>query len=375
MIHRVGFIGCGFIGKVHAHAYRSLPAYYDRLPLDFRLATVATSRNETSERARDAFGFEAATTDWREVIDDPSITIVHIAQPNAFHRDTLLAAMAAGKHIYCEKPLTATWAEALDVHRALPRYSGVSQMCVQNRFFAAMLEADRLVREGLLGEVLALRAAYLHSGIVDPAKPLNWKATVEYGGGGVINDLGPHVIDLVELLAGPIDSVLAVTRTTFADREVRVAGRQDGAPSAEDHAVALLRLEGGATGSVEVSKVATGTQDELRIEVHGTTGALAFDLMEPHWLRVFDQRRPEMGWSRRPTGGHYRDTGAIPGKMATGWIRGHVASLHHFLSAVGRGEPTRPDLADGVRVQAVLDAAYRSSAAGAWCPVATPTDG
>ena len=362
----VGFVGFGFIGKIHALAYRSLPYYYDRLPGEYRFACVARSRPETAQLARERYGFERAAADWREVVDDPAVQIVHVAQPNVYHKDVLLAAIGAGKHIYCEKPLTATWAEAREVEAALASYHGVSQMCVQNRFFPATIKAAELVRDGRIGDILTFRGVYLHSGMLDPKKILNWKATVTYGGGGVILDLGPHIVDLLSLLCGPVEAVFAHKRIAMADREVRVGADSLGAPTAEDHAVLLLRLAGGAVGSVEVSKVAAGAQDDLRFEVHGTRGAMRFELMAPNVLQVFDQEHPERGWQHYATGGNYRDSGSVPGKMAVGWVRGHVASLHNFLCAVGCGEPTRPDLNDGVGMQAVLEAAYRSADSGRW---------
>jgi len=365
----VGFVGFGFIGKIHALAYRSLPFYYDETPGEYRFLKVCTSRPETAQRAKEKFGFREAVTDWREVVEDPEIQIVHVAQPNVFHRDVIMAAMEAGKHIYCEKPLTATWKEACEIAGRLSGYRAVSQMCVQNRFFAAVLHAAELAREGFPGEVLAFRGLYLHSGNLDPGKVLNWKATVDYGGGGVILDLAPHIVDLLQLLCGEVRAVFAEKRIAVRERSVRVGDREVGGPTAEDHAVLLLRLSEGRVGTVEVSKVATGSQDELRFEIHGTGGALAFNLMEPNVLRVFDQSRPHLGWQERPTGGNYKEKGTVPGKMAVGWVRGHVASLYNFLTAVARGEPTRPDLADGVRLQAVLHAAYESSNKGAWVEV------
>ena len=173
----------------------------------------------------------------------------------------------------------------------------------------------------------------------------------------------------MELLAGPIDAVSAATRIALPDRRVVVGGADAGPPTAEDHAVALVRLAGGGTGTVEVSKVATGTLDELRIEVHGTGGALRFDLMTPNWLDVFDQRRPEEGWRRVPTIGNYPDKNALRGKNAIGWVRSHIACLYNFLCAAAGGRPAAPDLAAGIRLQALCDAVYRSAASGSWCAV------
>ncbi len=365
----VGFVGFGFIGKIHALAYRSLPFYYDRLPGHYHLKSVATSRRETAEKAKERFGFDKAAGDWREVIGDPSIHIIHVAQPNRFHKEVLLAAIAEGKHIYCEKPLTADWNEAQEVYEALPRYKGTSQMCVQNRFQGAMLKAAELARNGFPGEITAFRGVYLHSGNVSGTKVLNWKAQASQAGGGVINDLAPHLIDLLQLLCGRFRKVWCHKRLVFPRLKVDLGGGRSALPDAEDHAVMMLQRANEVTGTAEVSKAATGTQDELRIEVHGTKGALSFDLMNPYWLRVYDQRAPDKGWSDLPVGGAFSGRGAVPGKASVGWMRGHIASLHHFLSAVARNEPAQPDLRAGVQIQAVLEAAYRSSSENRWVDV------
>ncbi len=354
---------------MHAFAYRALPFHYERLADSYELAAVATARPRSAEEARARFGFTRAADTWRSIVDDPSIDIVHVAQPNVYHKEVLCAAIDAGKHIYCEKPLAADLPEAREVGAKLASYRGTSQMVLQNRFFAATVKAAALAREGFLGDVLCVRAAYLHSGALDAAKPLNWKSTVALGGGGVVNDLGPHVIDLIELLCGPIAEACALTRIALPDRRVVIGGKDAGAPTAEDHAAALFKLARGGTGTLELSKAATGALDELKIEVHGTAGALRFDLMTPNWLDVYEQARPDLGWRRLPTLGNYPEPGAVPGKNAIGWVRGHIACLHNFLAAVADGRPARPDLADGVRLQAVLDALYRSAATRAWCTV------
>jgi len=373
---RVGIIGFGFIGKVHAYAYRTLPFYYDPPPLRAELHAVATARAETAARAQEAFGFRVATSDWREVAESPAVDIVHIATPNHLHRDQVLAALRAGKHVYCEKPLAASAAEAREIAAAAcdaGRDGVVTQMTLQNRFFPATLRARALVEEGFLGDVLGFRGSYLHAGSADPRAPLRWKLSQEKAGGGVLYDLGPHILDLLELLAGPFVSVSAATRIAFAERPSAEDPARRVRVDAEDAAVLLLRTAGGAIGSAEVSKIATGAQDELRFEVHGTRGALRFNLMEPNHLDVYDLRDSSgafggsRGWKRIDTVANYPAPASFPGpKFTVGWIRGHVACLESFLRAIAEGRPARPDIADGARLQEIMDAAYRSAETGRW---------
>ncbi|HUU92078.1 MAG TPA: Gfo/Idh/MocA family oxidoreductase, partial [Phycisphaerae bacterium] len=189
---RVGFIGFGFIGKVQAYAYRNLSLFYDPVPLEARITHVCTSRRETAEAGAALVGAEHAVTDYRRVTEESDVDIVHICTPNHLHKDALLSAMAHGKHIYCDKPLVATEAEADEIQAALPAYKATAQMGFQNRFFPATLRAGQLVQEGFLGEALEFRTAFLHGGSADPAAPLKWKLSAA-AGGGVIADLASHV--------------------------------------------------------------------------------------------------------------------------------------------------------------------------------------
>ena len=141
----VGMIGYGFIGKVHAFGYRSIPFYYDPPPLDARLICVATSQPATAEAAKAHGGFAACTTDWRTLIERTDIQVVHICSPNSLHAAQLAAAMAAGKHIYCEKPLVSTWPEVEIVRRAMKGWKGIGQVTFHNRFYSAMQRAKQMV--------------------------------------------------------------------------------------------------------------------------------------------------------------------------------------------------------------------------------------
>jgi len=179
--HNVGILGFGFIGKVHAYAYSNLPFYYDPPPLDAKVTHVVTSRAETAEKARRTIGAQVAATDYRAVTENPEVDLVHICTPNHLHKDALLSAMRHGKHVYCDKPLVATMAEAEEVRAALGEYRGTAQMTFHLRFFPATLRAKQLIDEGALGQILGFRAAFLHGGSADPNAPLKWKLTAAAG--------------------------------------------------------------------------------------------------------------------------------------------------------------------------------------------------
>jgi len=375
-VYRVGILGYGFIGKVHAFAYKTLPFYYDPVPLATRITHVVTGRASTAERARQSLEAEYGGTDYRAVTENPDIDIVHICTPNHCHKEALVSALAHGKHVYCDKPLVADWADVNEVLRALDSYHGTTQMTFQNRFLPATITARRLVEQGVLGDVLGFRAAYLHGGSADPKAPRKWKLTAE-AGGGVIADLASHVFDFVEYLAGPIESLMATTHIAYAERPAATDPATLVSVDAEDSVVMLARLASGAVGTLEATKLATGSEDELRCEIEGSRGALRFNLMNPHHLEFFNAASAEggsgaaRGWTRINTGQRYdppATTFPSP-KAAIGWIRAHVACLANFLEAIADERPADPDLKQGVRVQQLMHAARRSATQRCWVSV------
>jgi predicted dehydrogenase len=369
--HRVGIIGYGFIGKVHAHGYATMPFHYDPPPLRARITHVCTSRIETAEAGRAQLGADVATTDSREITENPDIDIVHICSPNHLHKDALLSAMAHGKHIYCDKPLVATLDEAREVAAALGDYRGTAQMTLQNRFFPAIMRAKELIGEGFLGQILEYRAAYLHAGSADPSAPLKWKLDAA-AGGGVIADLASHVLDLVHHLLGDYAELFAATKIAYPDRPSAADPSRREPVRAEDCVMLLARMMGGALGHLEATKTATGTEDELRLEIHGEKGGLRFNSMDPHYLDVYDCRADaaRRGWTRVPTGQRYpAPASAFPGpKFSIGWLRVHTACLANFLQSVARGEPGDPGLGQGIYIQRLIEETRRSAAEGRWCP-------
>jgi predicted dehydrogenase len=372
-MHRVGILGFGFIGKVHAYGYLNLPLFYDPVPLGARVTHVVTSRAETAEKGRLAIGAEVAATDYRAVTENAAVDIVHVCTPNHLHQEALLSAIAHQKHIYCEKPLVATVEEAAEVDAVLKGYHGVAQMTFQNRFFPATMRAKQLVEEGALGDILQFRACYLHGGSADPSAPLKWKLTAE-AGGGVIADLASHVLDLIDWLIGPFAALMATTRIAYPERP---SASDPGARlkvDAEDCVMALARMESGAVGTIEATKIASGAEDELRLEIHGSRGAIRFNGMRPHeleWHEAAASDRPLgglRGWNSIQSGQRYGPpaSGFPSPKASIGWIRSHVACLASFLQAVAEGRPAVPGLDQGIRVQRLMDCLRRSAAENRW---------
>lgn len=373
----VGIIGFGLMGRVHAYAYRTLPFFFDPAPARIRLVGVCETRPDVARKAKEEFGFEFVTGDFREIMSRSDIQVVDICTPNNFHKDALLAAIRAGKHINCDKPITGSWADALEVQRALKDYSGTGHMELNSRFFLPAMRAAQLIEDGFLGPVTQFRAGYYHAGSVDPKKPIGWKQEAA-AGGGVINDLASHVVDLMDHLIGPFAAVRAEKQILYPQRPD--ADGQLVRVEAEDAVTIQVRLHNGGMGIIEASKIATGSNDEVRVEIHGQRGALRFNSMEPNHLEAYSLSDPEeplgglRGWRRVDTVGRFAKPGGWPGpKFTTGFLRSHVQCIYNFVSAVAEGRKTAPSLEDGVRLQYLLECARASAADGAWHKVAGET--
>ena len=371
----VGIVGFGFIGKVHAYGHLNLPLFYDPVPCLTQITHVCTSRPETAEKGRAQVGAQVATTDYRQITENPDIDIVHICTPNHLHKDQLLSAMRHNKHIYCDKPLVVNMEQAQAIEAALPDYRGIAQMTFQNRFFPATIRAKALVEAGFLGRVLEFRAAYLHSGSADPNAPLKWKLSAQ-SGGGVIADLGSHILDLMHHLLGDLHRILATTHIAYAERPAQHDPLVRVPVDAEDCVKMLARTRSGAVGTIEASKLSTGTEDELRFEIHGSLGALRFNSMSPGHLEAYDARQPDRplggqrGWTRIDTGQRYPEPAGFPGpKFSIGWMRTHMACLAHFLQSVTDGRSRPPGLEQGIYIQKLIECARASAQSESWVTI------
>ena len=370
--YKVGILGFGFIGKVHAYGHQNIPLYYEQQDFRTCISKVCTSRLETAESAAALLGSARPVLDYREITEDPEIDIVDICTPNHLHHAALLSAIKEQKHIYCDKPLTATWEEAKELGKALKEYRGIAQMTLQNRFFPAVMRAKQLIEEGRIGKPLEFRASYLHSGSADPNAPLKWKLSAATGG-GVIADLGSHIIDLMHYLLGDFSELCAASGIAYAQRP---SAEQPGTMlevEAEDNMLLTLRLANGALGQISASKIATGTEDEVAFEIHGSKGALRLMPMQWHRLYYYDcaaQSAPLgglRGWTAIDCGQRYDKPGGFPTpKAAIGWMRGHMHCLYNFLANVHAGKQSEPGLNQGVYIQYLLEKVKQSAKSKNW---------
>lgn len=369
----VGIAGFGFIGKVHAYGYLNIPLFYDPPPARVKLVGVCTSKPETAQKAAEQGGFEFGATRFEDLLEREDIHIINICTPNQLHRDQVIAALEAGKHVYCDKPLTTSAAAAREIMQAAQAHPAQAHgMAFHMRFIPATIRARQLVQEGFLGRVYHFRAAYYHAGYTDPERPISWRLSKE-AGGGALSDLGSHVIDMMSYLLGDYRSVRGVTETYITERPVAGTVGERAPVEVDDYVCLQARMADGALGFIEASRFATGAHDGMTFEIFGETGALRFDMMDPNYLYAYDATEPEAdlggrrGWTQIECLQRYPKPSILPSpKLPIGWMRFHLHSQFDFLGAVAGGEQGTATLFDGVRTQLVDDAVRKSAASAEW---------
>ena len=365
---RIGLLGFGAMGRTHTWAVQNLPFFYGSLPFSCEVVGVCTTTQEKSERVAREFGMKIATTKEDDLINSPEIDVIDICTPNIYHYETLKKAIAAGKSVLCEKPLCINAEQAEEI-AALPLSEGqICGMVFNNRWLAPVMRAKQLIDEGKLGRILSFEGKYLHNSAADPNRPAGWKQDSTVCGGGVLFDLGSHVIDLLCFLCGPLCEVGGMSQIGYHTRKGR--NGEDWETNADESFYLTGKTAGGACGTITVGKLQVGTNDDLSFEIYGERGALRFSLMEPNWLYYYDNTAADhpiggvRGFTRIECVGRYPDLTFPSPKAPAGWLYGHLAGMHAFLGAVAEGEPFSPSFADGRYVQEVMETAYASDQIG-----------
>lgn len=366
---KIGIIGWGFMGRTHAHALRAMPLFYPGAGFRAEIAGICSRRLEKAREAAEELNVPYYTDDYRQLLAREEIDAVSVCTPNALHEEIALAALKAGKHLYIDKPLADTAQGARRIADQAEKSGVFTRMVFNNRYLPVTLRARELVDQGRIGRVLSFEGRYLHSGSIDPNKPIGWKQTLQ---GGVLLDLGSHVLDLITWLCGYPEAVFCAQRTLYDTRPTREGGATR--DLSDDQTLMLLRLPGGAMGQVEASKIATGANDELTVEIRGEKGALAFDLMQPNYLRFYDNTRPEAplggerGFQWIETVARYPAPGGtfLPPKNSIGWDRGHLHCYYTFLDCLARGTAPDNGVGEGARLQMLMERAAQSAAQGRW---------
>jgi predicted dehydrogenase len=374
----VAVVGFGWMGRVHTQAYARVPHHFPQLTVRPQLVTVAEEVPGRAEQAAEQFGFASTTRDWREVVDDPRVQAVSITAPNFLHREIGVAMAEAGKHIWIEKPVGLSTADASAVSDAVTK-AGVQGAVGFNYRNAPAVEAARdLIASGDLGTVTHIRVRLFSDYAAHPDGALTWRYELERGGHGVLGDLASHGADLARYLLGDIASLAADTAIFLPERarptgatagHALATGGELGPVENEDYVNCLLRFASGARGVLEACRVSVGEQNNYGFEVHGTKGAVFWDFRRMNELAVSRgttyQDQPVTTVYVGPGDGEF---GAFqPGAAnAMGYDDLKVIEAYRFLRSVAEGTPYGATLPDAVRSAAVLDAMVRSVETGTW---------
>jgi predicted dehydrogenase len=381
----VGLMGYAFMGAAHSQAWRNVGPVFDP-PLDVRMAVLCGRSRAAAGQAAARLGWSSVETDWKAVVERDDVHVVDICTPGSSHAEIATAALAAGKHVLCEKPLANTVAEARAMVAAAQagRSAGVRSMVGFNyRRVPAVTFARKLIAEGRIGTVRHVRAQYLQDWIVDPEFPLVWRLRADEAGSGALGDIGAHIVDLTQFVTGQrLTGVNAMLETFVRERPLpsasaglsATAAGERGKVTVDDAALFLGRLDGGAVATYEATRFATGRKNTIRVEVNGSDGSLAFDLERVNELEFLDgtEDPATQGFRRvlvtEPT--HpYLDAWWPPGHTL-GWAETFTHEMKDFVEAVAAGTDPLPSFEDGLQVQLVLDAVQRSAAEnGCWTPV------
>jgi predicted dehydrogenase len=373
---RIGMVGYAFMGAAHSQAWRNAPSFFD-LPLTPKMAAICGRNAEAASAVAGRFGWESVETDWHALLRRSDVDLIDICTPGDTHAEIAIAALEAGKHVLCEKPLANSVAEAEAMTGAAEKAaeSGVRSMVgFTYRRVPAISLAQRLVAQGRIGTVRNVRAQYLQDWIVDPEAPLFWRLRREVAGSGALGDIGAHIIDLVQFITGEnITGLSALTATFIKERPLPestsgltgTSGTEMGEVTVDDAAVFISKLSGGGLATFEATRFATGRKNAIRIEINGSEGSLAFDFEDMNLLHFYDNNdEPETAGFRR-----ILVTESVHPYVAGWWPPGHLIGYEHgfthqvvdLVEDIANNRNPRPSFADGLRVQRILDAVETSA--------------
>jgi predicted dehydrogenase len=372
----VGVIGTGFMGACHAQAFLAAGPLFEPALLP-RLELVADVTADLAGRCARRFGFRRATADWRELVRDPAVGVVSITSPNALHKEMALAALAAGKHVWCEKPLAIGAADASELAEAAGR-AGVVTLVGYNYLRSPALQwVRRIVERGEIGNPTTFRAGFDEDYLASPEASFLWRCERAAAGTGTLGDLGSHAVSLARFLLGDVVEVCADLTTTIPRRPLpgpRAGGERQ--VENEDVAHALLRFASGCIGTLATSRVAWGRKNGLDLELHGTRGAVRFTQERFNEVQLFlagerDERNGFRTILTGPAHPPYARFNPAPGH-GLGFNELKVAEAALLLEAIAGKAAAYPDFREGAAIEAVLDAMVESAAQRRWVAVHGP---
>jgi predicted dehydrogenase len=374
----VAIIGDKFMGKAHSNAWRQAGLFFD-IPIT-PVLKVACGRNAGQLKEFAArWGWAEVETDWKKVIARKDIDIVDVSTPTYLHHDMVIAAAKAGKHIFCEKPMALSYAEAKEMYAAVEKGAGTHYINFNYRRCPAIVLARQLIEQGKVGRIYHWRGCYLQSWIMDPSFPLTWHLRKETAGAGPHYDLNSHSVDLARFLVGEIRSVSATSASFITERplpdesvartfQAGSKGTEKGPVTVEDALFMTVEFENGALGAFEASRFAGGRKNFNYFEIYGSKGSIAFNMERMNELELYSEEEPdgERGFrtilATEPV--HRYISNWWPPGHTIGYEHEHVHAVVDFLKAIDSGTEIRPNLQDGLKATQVLEAGLVSAKQG-----------
>lgn len=376
----IGVVGFGWMGQAHSRSYLRIPTLFDDRLADPALVACGDPVPARRERALTAFGFRAAFEDWRDVVAHPDVDVVVVTAPNMLHVEIVEAACAAGKDVFCEKPVGGTPAQTARAAAAGRQAGAITGVGYNYRFAPLVRYARQLVHGGRLGEITNYRGRFFSMYGSDPLGVLSWRFLQEEAGYGVSSDLLSHAVDLAHMLVGPIRRLVGTRATTIAERPLPrpgegthygrgAPGDRTGAVTNEDYVALLVEFENGVAGTFESSRALVGPESELAFDVYGTSGALGWSLERMNELRLYlASDEPHTGYTTVLGGDRFPYHGVfVPGSgNGIGFEDLVTIEDFEFLQSVARREPHEPGFEQALAFVAVQDALVRSWESGRW---------
>lgn len=377
-------IGYRFMGKAHSNAWRQVNRFFPELPARVELDTICGRNSAEVLRAREAFGWQRAESDWRNVVADPRIDIIDVTTPNDTHAEIAIAAAKAGKAVLCEKPLARTLAEAKQMVAAVKKAGVVNMICHNYRRIPAIALAKRLIEEGELGSrIYHYRARYAQEWLANPSFPLTWRLQKHIAGSGAHGDIDAHIIDLGRYLVGEFAEVCGLMETFVKERPLPEgaekgrdtrAGTKMGKVTVDDAVSWIGRFQNGAVANLEATRFALGRKNNITLEINGEKGSLCFDFEDMNRLKFFSADLPQHRRGFTDIIATDRDTHPYAKNW---WPPGHIVGYEHtfvntfadFVAAVVKGKSVQPTFEDGLQNERVLEAIEKSAVTRKWVKV------
>lgn len=362
---RVGIIGLGFIGKIHAEAYAALPQLYGENGVNAKLVATLRTHSGTEPELLSSLGNPLETTEISEFIDQ-DLDLVDVCSPNAYHLPQIQEALTRKPHIYCEKPIGLDLAQAREIRRLSDNAGVLTHTAFTYRYYPGVRQLKSILAAGALGEIFNFRVHYFHSSYMDPLRPISWRLKWATSGGGALADLGVHIIDMVRFILGEVKWVRCSTDTFIKQRPVKAGSQEMAQVDVDDWAVCMLGLESGPQGVLETTRNSGGLGDSLRFEVFGSQGSAVFDLSQPAHASYYNQKRRQtmFGSQDFPIPEDERPLSQImpAPKMSMGYFRdAHSACIYDFLLNIREGKTSSADFQAAVKTQEILEASYMSA--------------